>query len=170
MMVKTERLILRDVTIDDSKDIFEYMGNIENTKYMYFGSYKDELEVKKFIETYLYNEDLKAHMFVVELDGKVIGDVSIYDEEEYAELAWVFNKEFHNKGYAYEAVKKYIDYLKENYDYKFYIARADIRNNPSIKLMKKLNMIYVLTEERVYPDGRPTSEEVEYRLDINKGE
>ena len=74
------------------------------------------------------------------------------------------------KGYAYEAVKKYIDYLKENYDYKYYIARADIRNNPSIKLMKKLNMIYVLTEERVYPDGRPISEEVEYRLDINKGE
>ena len=109
-------------------------------------------------------------MFVVELDGKVIGDVSIYDEEEYAELAWVFNKEFHNKGYAYEAVKKYIDYLKENYNYKYFIARADIRNNPSIKLMKKLNMIYVLTEERVYPDGRPTSEEVEYRLDINKGE
>ena len=36
--------------------------------------------------------------------------------------------------------------------------------------MKKLNMIYVLTEERVYPDGRPISEEVEYRLDINKGE
>ena len=64
------------------------------------------------------------------------------------------------------------DYKKdpENYDYKYYIARADIRNNPSIKLMKKLNMIYVLTEERVYPDGRPISEEVEYRLDINKGE
>ena len=29
--IETERLILRDVTIDDSKDIFEYMGyNIIN--------------------------------------------------------------------------------------------------------------------------------------------
>ena len=63
-----------------------------------------------------------------------------------------------------------IPWLKENYDYKYYIARADIRNKPSVKLMKKLNMTYVLTEKRIYPDGRDESEEVEYKLDINKGE
>jgi hypothetical protein len=50
------------------------------------------------------------------------------------------------------------------------IARADIRNNPSVKLMKKLNMRYISTTIREYPDGRPTSEEVEYRLNLNKGE
>lgn len=170
MIIKTNRLILRDININDSKDIFEYMGDIDNTKYMYFGKYKDILEVNKFIEKYLRDEDLKAHMFVVELNNNVIGDISIYDEDEYAELAWVFNKAYHNKGYAYEAVTKYIEFIKENYNYKYFIARADIRNIPSIKLMKKLNMRYISTTIREYPDGRPTSEEVEYRLDIDKGE
>ena len=170
MILKTKRLILRDVTINDSKDIFEYMGDKENTKYMYFGSYKTIDEVKTFIENYLNNEELKAHMFVVELDNKVIGDVSIYDEDDYAELAWVFNKEYHNKGYAFEAVTRYIEFITNEYNYKYLLARADIRNNPSIKLMNKLNMRYILKEIREYPDGRPNSEEVEYRLDLNKGE
>jgi RimJ/RimL family protein N-acetyltransferase len=115
---------------------------------------------------------------VLKESGKVIGEIAAHPESVAPENdckdtfspCWMLNQKYHGKGYAYEAVKKYIDYLKENYNYKYYIARADIRNNPSIKLMKKLNMIYVLTEERVYPDGRPTSEEVEYRLDINKGE
>lgn len=75
MLIKTDRLILRDVSINDAKDIYEYMGDTENTKYMYFGSYKNIIEVKDFIEKYLNMKDLKAHMFVIELDNKVIGDV-----------------------------------------------------------------------------------------------
>ncbi len=164
MLIKTDRLILRDVNINDAKDIFEYMGDIENTKYMYFGAYKDIIEVKDFIEKYLNNKDLKAHMFVVELDNKVIGDVSIYEEDDYAELAWVFNKAYQKKGYAYEAVKEYLKYLEENYSYKYFVARADIRNIPSINLMKKLNMQKIGVAERIYPDGREKSQEVEYRL------
>ena len=168
MIIKTNRLILRDVTLNDSKDIFEYMGNVDNTKYMYFGSYKDKSEVNNFIERYLNNKDLKAHMFVVELNNKVIGDISIYEEDEYAELAWVFNKDYHKQGYAYEAVTRYIKFIKEKYNSKYLIARADTRNLPSIKLINKLNMIYISTNIREYPDGRPTSEEVEYRLILDK--
>lgn len=164
MLIKTDRLILRDVSINDAKDIYEYMGDTENTKYMYFGSYKNIIEVKDFIEKYLNMKDLKAHMFVIELDNKVIGDVSIYEEDNYAELAWVFNKTYQKKGYAYEAVKEYLKYLIKNYNYKYFVARADIRNIPSINLMKKLNMQKIGVEERIYPDGREKSQEVEYRL------
>ena len=85
-------------------------------------------------------EKPQAWEFAILLEGKNIGEISIYDEEGKAELGWILSSEFQGKGYAFEAAEAIMNYSKNVLGFSDFIAHCDSENVPSYRLMEKLGM------------------------------
>ena len=143
--ITTQRLIIRKMKLTDSQDYFEWRSNPEYHKFLPSNA-KDSLEyyqdiVKDCVES--YSSDNPSFFYVIELanEKKVIGCVSIENvSEKYKNISigWGLNLNYQGKGYAFEAVSAFIDYIFNNYD----IHRIQISiwegNEKSKKLAEKL--------------------------------
>jgi RimJ/RimL family protein N-acetyltransferase len=144
--ITTERLILRPFTSDDLDDLYAYQSRADVVRFLYWGVRgKDEiaevLERRMGMTTLEKEEDILV--LAVELSGTVIGDVNLSwrsVEHQTAEFGFVFNPEFHGRGYASEAA---VEMLKLGFDtmgLHRIIGRADGRNTASARLMEKLGL------------------------------
>ena len=74
-----------------------------------------------------------------ELEGKVIGDVSVWytGMKETVEIGFVFNPTYSGKGYASEAVKHIFDYIFSEHPIHRIQVVLDARNLGSAKLCER---------------------------------
>ena len=183
MIIETQRLILRPFTESDAADVLEYL---KETEVNCFASMKlnslDEAraEIKKRCgETEYY--------FAITLKdtGKVIGEIDSYPEtgeqlpdENYPKdtffPCWMLNKEYQDKGYAYEAAHAFFDYLFREKGARRIYAYTDDYNKSSQHLCEKLGMrregLFVEFVSFVNnPDGTPHYENT-YQYAILKKE
>ena len=139
-ILETERLILREFTVDDLNDLHEIFGDEEvmkNCEPVY-----DIAKTEEFLNEFCINNDPKmAFAAVLKENGKLIGYVLFksIDEPEIFEIGFFFNKEYWRKGYAYEIGERLIRYGFE--DLKLHKISAEaIDVEKSVSLMKKLGM------------------------------
>lgn len=138
MYIETNRLILRDMSVNDSKDCFDYLSNPETMKFIEhtFDFNKTKLFIKKCgIE----------HKFVYSLlekeSEKVIGHIIFHQFEEDPlefELGWILNENYQNKGFAYEISTKLLKHSFHELKLKKVVAEVLPDNKSSIGLLKKL--------------------------------
>ena len=150
-MITTERLILRPFTENDGADLFEYLH--EPMVHCFF-----DMKIFSMDEA---KEDVVKRMendcyFAIELKdtGKVIGEIFVHPdgegmEEEDSEggysddtysPCWMLNKDYHGKGYAYEAANAVFDYLFNEKGARRLYAYTEDYNIASQKLCEKLGM------------------------------
>ena len=162
-VMETQRLIIREMSVEDLDRLYEIYNNKEITKYTedLFPNKQDELEyMKKYIKSiYKFYE---YGMWIIETkEGKVIGragiehinEISKDDNLLYGELVlnyknndsdglqllgYIISKEYQNKGYGYEACNGIIEYAKTQLLLKKIIVKIHKQNKVSIKLAKKL--------------------------------
>ena len=147
-MIETERLILRPFTVGDAEDVFEYLREpmVNCFACMKLNSLEEagQETAKREKETeYLFAIVLKE-------TGKVIGEIDAYPEtpapsEEKAVLdtfspCWMLNKDYHGKGYAYEAAHAFFEYLFRQKGARRIYAYTEEDNLPSQRLCEKLGM------------------------------
>ena len=116
MLIETERLILRPITIDDATDIYEYAKNANVGKNAGFKPHENIEETKSVINDVLKVDNLAI---VYKENNKVIGSIGISDPEtaKYPsdlfgkEIGFVLSKDYWNKGIMTEAVREVIRYL-----------------------------------------------------------
>ena len=80
MTIKTERLLLRPLCLDDMKTVHEYASDLENTKYMLFLPNTTEQETITFlnsVEQEWQKTTPSFYEFAIVLDGIHIGAISI---------------------------------------------------------------------------------------------
>lgn len=137
MYIETQRLLIRDFTMDDAKDLHDILG---------------DATVMKNCEPAYSFEKTSAFLFdfcigkrnavaVVHKDsGKMIGYIlfHVFNESVY-EIGWIFNKQYWHQGYAYESCKAVIDYAFDELDAHKIFAES-IDSVKSVGLMKKLGM------------------------------
>ena len=140
MLLETERMILRDFTLEDLDDLHEIFSNpivMENIESTY------SLEkTRSFLISFCIERNPKgAFAAVLKETGKVIGYVLFksIDEPEIFEIGWIFNKDYWRKGYAFEICSRLIKYGFEEMKLHKISAEA-IDEVKSIPLMKKLGM------------------------------
>lgn len=118
-MIETKRLILRPFVEKDAKDVFEYLKEpmVNCFACMKLNTIEDaKIEVERRAkETEFY------FAIVLKETGKVIGEIEAYPETHLPEEenavrdtfspCWMLNKEYHGKGYAYEAAYAFFEYL-----------------------------------------------------------
>ncbi|MCS3869907.1 RimJ/RimL family protein N-acetyltransferase [Chryseobacterium ginsenosidimutans] len=144
MQLFTERLLLRDITIEDKQAIFDYRSDSETNK---FQSWIPETleDVDRFIQRNNKEFNQPESWYQVLITDKetkaVIGDVGIHffgSENLQVELGITLDKNFHGKGYASEALKGVINFLFNDLKKHRIMASVDPDNIDSLHLMERI--------------------------------
>lgn len=153
--IETERLILRDASVDDAEDMFEYAKLEEVTKYL---SWKPHLSVKdseKLLE--MLSKEAKEKdsyalkVIVLKENDKMIGtiDARIFgDGLKDAEFGYCLNPKYWNKGYMSEALKAFIQALHKEHSVENVFGSFERENIASKRVMQKNEMYYYETVRR----------------------
>lgn len=155
--IETERLILRDASVDDAEDMFEYAKLEEVTKYLSWKphiSVKDSEKILDMLSKEAKEKDsyvLKA--IVLKENDKMIGtiDARIFgDGLKDAEFGYCLNPKYWNKGYMSEALKAFIQTLHKERGVENVFGSFERENIASKRVMQKNEMYYYETVRRVF--------------------
>ena len=173
MTIRTDRVLLRPLCVNDLKTAHEYACDAENTKYMLFLPNATEQETADFLHS-VEQEWQQAHPsffeFAIILDDVHIGAVSISrcEASNQGEIGWILNKKHWNHGYASEAAKAVLDFAKTQLHLHSVIAQCDWRNIASAKVMEKIGMLLVDANGiRTYTKREETARELTYRIEFS---
>ena len=136
---ETERLILRNYTMDDVPAVHEYFSSEEVSRYEDFWPQTIE-EVAEDLSDW---KDMDNRMAVVLKEtGELIGSVGYWVDEEDGETEYSidfdFNPRFWHKGYARETSKEVVRHLTEDLRVKEICGDCDERNTASSNLLERL--------------------------------
>ncbi len=144
--LRTERLSLRPVTMADASAMWAYRQLEEVGRW---GSWHpaDEADWRALLS------DRLQHILVIELDGRIIGDlmvrvVDVWAQREVAErakgqqveLGWVLDPAVGGQGLATEAVREALRLCFEDLRVHRVIADAFAANEPSCRLAERVGM------------------------------
>ena len=153
--IETERLILRDASVDDAEDMFEYAKLEEVTKYLSWKphlSVKDSEKILDMLSKEAKEKDsytLKA--IVLKENDKMIGtiDARIFgDGLKDAEFGYCLNPKYWNKGYMSEALKAFMEALHKEHGVENVFGSFERENIASKRVMQKNEMYYYETVRR----------------------
>jgi RimJ/RimL family protein N-acetyltransferase len=146
--VRTGRLLLRRATRDDLDATWVFRRLPEVTEWLSAGT----VTYDGYRERYLDDRRL-ADSLLVELDGRVIGDLMLKVEDGWAqeevadqargvqgELGWTFDPAFGGRGYATEAVRALIGLAFGPLGLRRLHADCFFDNVPSWRLMERVGM------------------------------
>ena len=172
MTIRTDRLLLRPLCLNDLKTVHEYAGDLENTKFMLFLPNATEQETECFLHS-VEQEWQKDHPsffeFAIVLNDVHIGAISISLDEmkNHGEIGWILNKKYWNRGYVSEAAKAVLDFVKNKLHLQSVIAQCDWRNIASAKVMEKIGMqLFDGNGIRTYTKREETARELTYKIEF----
>lgn len=146
MNIKTLRLTIRDINVDDASDIFEYAKGGIVGPLAGFKPHKNIEETRSII-----NDVLKVNTFSIVLnsENKVVGLLSLSEVlPKVYELGYSLNDLYWNKGIMSEAVKAVIDYVFKNDYADELMAGCAIDNLKSEKVLLKAQFSYLGIKEK----------------------
>ncbi len=138
-ILKTDRLILRQLLISDDKELFALRSNEKVNKYLDRTPNKIIEDSQIFIETILKNQLI---YWAITMNNQLIGTICLFgfeDSSGKAEIGFELLPDFQGKGIMYEATSKVIEYSFEMIQLNLLEGFVHKENQPSRKLLKKLN-------------------------------
>ena len=161
--LKTERLRLRPLRMDDLQALFEYTGDREAIRYMLYLPHESLEEAEEFLRETVNEwekEEPSYFEFAMELDGKLIGTMSAYkeDEGEEVEFGWVLRKDYRGQGFAVEAALAVKKFAVETLKPKRLVAHCDKRNPASARVMERIGLSFAEEGTREYRNGETAAE------------
>lgn len=143
---RTDRLVLRPFRHGDESAVLAYRRRADVCRYLPADP-MTQATAPAFIADRIAARRLEADgdrlVFAVELDGLVIGDVLVrvgQVADRQAELGWVFNPDFHGRGYATEAARELVRLSFDELGVHRVWAQLDARNTASARLCERLGM------------------------------
>ena len=157
-ILRTERIIIRELTFDDSPFIVKLLNSPGWLRYIGDRGVGTIEEAK----VYLKNGPLLSYerngfgLYLIGLleTGDPIGMCGILkrDSLKHPDLGFAFLPEYMGKGFAYEAANAVVLYAKEQLRIKTLLAITMPENAASIKLLEKVGMKY--DGDVKSPDGK----------------
>lgn len=146
MELKTKRLHIRPVRIEDKTSMFRYRSDPETNQHLTL--VPDTVEdVADFINKASFEIDVPGtwFQFVIIEQGSdsLIGDIGVHfleadPQNKQVEIGYTLDKDYRGKGYATEALSAIIDYLINSLNKHRIIASIDPKNGDSIRLIERL--------------------------------
>ena len=157
--IRTERLLLRPLTVNDIETIWPYVSNPEIPKYMSWDAHMDRTETQKFLER--IQEDMangKSILWAIFLKEKFCGIISIisiirrhrsltYDK---AELAYWLAPEYQKQGIMTEAGKAVITFAFKQLGFHRLTVSHIPENKASENLIRKWEFRYIGEEREAF--------------------
>jgi ribosomal-protein-alanine N-acetyltransferase len=151
-LLETDRLTLRELSLDDAKAIFGLRTNKEVTKFIDRKRLNNLSESRAFIDLISnLTSNNKGVFWVLESKSnhQLIGTVGLRnfeDEEDYAEIGYELDPSYHQKGFMSEAFEAILKFGFENLELKTIEAFTHQNNIASIALLERQR--FVLDPER----------------------
>ena len=157
-VLATDRLLVRETTLDDVDEFYKLYKDPEMTKYMegLFENPEDEKRYQKdYIEKVYGLMGFGIWTLVRREDQKVIGRVgySVRNGFEDIELGFLIGKDYQGQGYAFESCSAVLDYGRDVLLFDKVQTLVKAENEISINLCKKLGfkvLDNVSVEEDIY--------------------
>ena len=150
--VKTDRLVLRLMTLDDHGDVLRWMSDPEVARYQLYEP-RTSPQVIDHIAKIAPATTLAADGDFIELAvvlpaasderDRVIGCIYFAlkrTDDLTAEIGWTLALEHHGRGYAAEAASAILDFAFTDLALHRVYAELDPRNTPSVRLCERLGM------------------------------
>lgn len=171
MELSTERLLLRPLDNSDLQTVFEYVSDVENTRYMMYYPLKSIEETHGFlagVTAEWKKENPSFYEFAILYNSVHIGAVFIYLNEDgtEGELGWILSKTYWGKGFATEAALAIKSFAIQQIKVKKLVAHCNCRNLSSVRVMEKIGLLFENKGERKYPDERGFANEFKYSCDV----
>lgn len=130
------------ITAFDMKYLDDYYHNFDKeiTQYQYPDPFDSLESARKCLQEFIDAAARGEMLFLALLDsnGTFVGSLEVHGlMEETPELGIWIAKEEQGKGYAYEALVCVLANLKQTKPDTWYVYEADLRNEPSMKLVSK---------------------------------
>lgn len=136
--METERLLIRRFTPDDWQDLYAYLSQAAVVQYEPYEAFTEAACKQEAIRR---SEDNRFWAVCLKDRGKLIGNISLSKQDFGTwELGYVFNADYHGKGYATEAARVVMNDVFKNYNAHRIIAMCNPLNKPSWKLLERLGM------------------------------
>ena len=146
--VSTDRLLLRRAAPGDVDATWVYRQRPETQEWVTAATESHDDYRERFLR-----EDRLADLLIIELDGRVIGDLTLQVQDAWAqeevadqaksvqgELGWTLDPSYGGKGYATEAVRALIDVAFRSLGLRRLHAECFYDNEPSWRLMERVGM------------------------------
>lgn len=148
LLLKTERLTIRDFLEEDWPDVMEMRTQEEVARYEPWDTTawaEREKVARRIREQRALTFEMvgKYVEFAVVLGEKAIGSVGLKrlsDAHQDAEVGWTFDARYWGRGYATEAARALMDWGFRTLELHRIISVCDARNVPSYRLMERLGM------------------------------
>lgn len=160
--IKTKRLILKQININDAKDMFLYAKDLEVGYNAGWLPHKNIDETKDIIKMMID----QGNVYGIYLTNTLIGtiDISLINNENF--LGYALGKQYWQKGYMSEASIALLDDFFKNNENQILYANSFISNVRSQKLLKKLGFIFD-KNIKINAFGEK-KESYRFKLDYNK--
>lgn len=142
--LETERLRLREITIDDREDLFEYLSNEEVIKYYGQEAFVHLTQAEALIDLFATNfRENKGVRWGIERKGVqgLIGTVGFHAfsaKHRRAEIGYEIHPDYWRKGYTQEAVMSILQYGFDVLELTRIGAVVFTENDASYQLLEKL--------------------------------
>lgn len=145
-ILETERLILRELNIEDAKSFYELNLNPNVVKYTGDKAFANITEAENFLKNYNdYETNGFGRWAVIEKSsGEFLGwcGLKYVKEIDETDIGFRFFEKYWNKGYATESAKACLKFGFEKLKLKSIVGRAMAENIASIKVLEKLGLKY----------------------------
>ena len=147
LLLKTERLVLRDFQPGDFAAVHAYAAIPEFSRFEAWGPNTPE-DTRKYIADMMtqasQNPRWKFELAITLANsGQLIGGSGIRRESQesaVANLGWAVNSDFQRQGFATEAAQALINFGFKQMGLSLIYATCDARNQASSRVMEKLGM------------------------------
>jgi len=140
--IETERLLIRKVCYEDKMSMYKYMSDKETLYYE-----RSEPFTLETMDKLLSDIVPTGSFYSVKIKETAIHIGHIYfgintprDFKEF-NIGYIFNKDFHNKGYCSEASRAIIDYGFKHFNIHRVTAKCNPDNIASWKVMEKIGLL-----------------------------
>ena len=146
--LRGQRLLLRRIRHADAKDMYTYSRRADVTRYLLWTPHPSLEHTEQYI-SYLQEQYRSGALYdwaiTLAESGKMIGTAgfsAVHPEHNSAEIGYVLNPDFHNRGYATEAVRLVLDFGFRVMKLHRIEARCFADNLASRRVMEKCGLSY----------------------------
>jgi len=146
--LETERLILKNIAVEDKEFIFSQFSDPVVTKYLFDREPLTDIKgADEILELYLSQQEPHLHhrwILVRKTDGIKMGTCGFHcwnKKDDSIEIGYDLKEEFWGKGYMQEAIKEIVEFAIENMNIKEIRACIYVDNEKSKHLAEKLGFV-----------------------------
>ena len=152
MKFSTERLIVREIKLEDIEHILKIYNKEENMRLVSNGKFNwTKAEIVSKYENANKNYNKGIGIFSIELikNKAIIGEIGLFNSFNNLsklELGYIIDLEFQNKGFGKEVCVGLLKYAKEQLHTEIIVAKMYSENIKSVKLSESCNMKKIDTD------------------------